>query len=200
MKEEIKVLIVQAQEINKSWSLWLKKFWIKLIKENTDHRVVAKNQEEMELNQPEDQVEKVEAVQEEMETDPLLLEETQVEEKIDLHQTEETLMEEKIVLPKEEIQMEKEIIHLQEEIQMEKEIKIHHLEIKAVEIHLEKIHQENRQIKNQADPVVTEEKMHQDQIIQKEEAQEKVETAARKNKVEAKAKIKKANQKDHSSI
>jgi hypothetical protein len=154
----------------------------------------------MELNQPEDQVEKVEAVQEEMETDPLLLEETQVEEKIDLHQTEETLMEEKIVLPKEEIQMEKEIIHLQEEIQMEKEIKIHHLEIKAVEIHLEKIHQENRQIKNQADPVVTEEKMHQDQIIQKEEAQEKVETAARKNKVEAKAKIKKANQKDHSSI
>jgi len=145
-------------------------------------------------------MEKEEAVQEEMEIDPLHLEETQVAEKIDLHQTEEILMEEKIVLPQEEIQTQIEIIHLQEEIQMEKEIKIHHPEIKAVEIHLEKIHQENQQIKNQADPVVTVEKMHQDQIIQKEKAQEKVERAARKNKVEVKAKIKKANQEDHSNM
>jgi len=154
----------------------------------------------MELNLLEDQMEKEEAVQEEMEIDPLHLEETQAVEKIDLPQTEETLMEEKIVLSQEEIQTQKEIIHLQEEIQMEKEIKIHHPEIKAVEIHLQKIHQENQQIKNQADPLVTVEKMHQDQIIQKEEAQEKAKIAARKNKVEAIAKIKKANQKDHSNI
>ena len=123
MKKEIKVLIVHLQEINKSSNQWQEKFWIKLIKENTDHQAEAKIQEkmdpnllvdqkreavqeEMELNLLEDLVEiKEEAVQEEIEINHHPQEEAQVVEKIDLQQTEETQTEEKINHPQEEIQM-----------------------------------------------------------------------------------------------
>jgi len=161
---------------------------------NIDHQAVKKDLEEAEVNLLLDLVEeKEEAVQEEVQKIPHLQEETLIVEEMEINPLQ---IEEEIVQPQEENLLEEETVQPQEETLMEEKIRIHHPE-KVVE----KIHLPINQIKKQIDLVVIEREVLQDQKIQKEKVLEKMDHKNKvEERVEAKAKIKKVNQEDHSNM